>query len=140
MKTLSQIIDEMAKVDDVLKRIGDDMKSNFRPAGYRYGMDRDDEPNIMPNYRMVMFGIRGIGNWHLPSDVDPSSTEAQDYDWEQLDEKSYKQLVKEFKNWVRGRPWANLAVKIEVQPEEKKWVMFRVTVKNRLFVKPGTIV
>ena len=56
MKNLTDIINEMAKVDDVLKQIGYDL-SRWYPG--RYDM-KDDNPNIDPSQRTVSFSFRGV--------------------------------------------------------------------------------
>lgn len=135
MKSLVNILNEMAKVDDVLKRIADDIQNNFRPPGWpKYGDVQG--PEIDATRKKVRYDVQHLGNWRIPPDAEGEKGDFEDYDYEEWAPGEYKKYLKYFKDWIRSRSWANLVKDFDIEGSEKNWVSFHITVKNRLFVKP----
>lgn len=130
MKNLTDILNEMAKVDDVLKRIADDFRY-FRPPGFP-GSHETQGPDIDVSRREVTYDVRHLGNWQIPPDAEGDT---EDYDWEEWAPGEYKKYLKFFKEWIRKQSWSNLVKEFSIEGSEKNWVAFHITVKNRLFVK-----
>jgi len=139
MKNLSQILNEMAKVDDILKKIADDMKYSFKPPGMnKYSMGDDVQgPEINVERREVWIDIRNLGHWVVPSDARGNT---EDYDWKVWAPGEHQKYQKYFKDYIKSKSWANLVKEFRIDGSEKSWVMFRIFLKNRLFIKqPGAV-
>lgn len=113
-------LDKKELIEEIVK----DFKT-FIPAEYHSQMS--DKGRIEVNGDEITYDFRYIGKWHVPDDVDDD--EAEDYDWEVLDDKSYKHINDEFEAWVKNHYWSKYVKSYSFEDTgEKNWVEFRINV------------
>jgi len=115
LKSLIEVEIPMSAEDS---KILADLK-NFNPG--RHHMKSEPRKNG-PSWFEVSF--RDVGEWKLPDDINPFSSESEDYDWQILTTESRQKLESIWKSWLSKQSWAKDVKDAEVNSEEKNWAQF----------------
>lgn len=111
-----KVIDEKDLIEDIVK----DFKT-FYPVEQN---NMTDKGEIRVNKKEITYDFRYLGKWNVPDDVDED--EAEDYDWEELDDRSYVHIESEFKKWAESYYWYKFIKQCYISPEEKNWIYFTI--------------
>lgn len=115
-----KILEKKELIEEIVK----DFRT-FIPAEFNNRMS--EKGKIEVNGDEITYDFRYIGKWHVPEDVDED--EAEDYDWEVLDNKSSKHINDEFEKWVKDHYWSKYIKSYSFEDMgEKNWVEFRIEV------------
>lgn len=99
------------------------------------GLRMDGQPHqgdLVVGKDTVMVDFRDLGNWEHNEE---SHDEEDGDDWMEDDDQmvwasgEYKKYLTKFQDWAKNKTWFD-KVKLDLQPSEKNWVSFVVTLKK----------